>query len=576
MPTASEDQGHSPELLSLPKADLAVGELAKSQLASRVGELCSRSSGNCYLASDPAEAKSVALALQDELEVIWFPSTECLPYDAISPSPIVNTYRMRALASLPAGNGSLLVAPAVLLLERLPPPSYIKKRALSLKTGQGLNYDGFLKQLAGAGYEAVFKVKRQGQFAARGMLLDLYPSTMEKPIRIEFFDDAIDSLRFFDPKTQRSIKVVDSCEVLPAHSYPAGEENGFKMAWRRAFSDRDERDSALFQAAASGRHSPGMESYLPLFFAATACLQDYLSPKSKVILSARAKAAMSSFDELINLRYLELKEYSEDPLLPPEELFIPLKTALKKILPRSSVVDTGLFGGRSTAKKAGLTGNFSGNGKWREAPQDGLSSALAAPPPSGRAAEDFHLKDSLAEAMAVQGQLWKQGDYLVHRVHGVGIYRGIATIDSEGEKYTADYIKLEYPDGDLLYLSVHDLPLLTAYGSFGHPGVLDRLGKTKFAKAAKKAEAKARDLAAKMLARIASRRAKKVPAAAVSDSKWDQFLPYFQVARYPRSSQGRRRNKGSYRLYRCHGSPPLRRCWIWQNRGYGESHFPGF
>src|SRR5687768_2877765 len=155
-----------------------------------------------------------------DLDILHFADWETLPYDLFSPHPDIVSQRVAALFRLPRTRRGVLVVPVTSLMQRLPPPEFIAGNALDLTKGQKLDLDAEKRRLESAGYRHVPQVLDPGDFAVRGALLDLYPMGSDVPYRIELFDDEIDSLRSFDPETQRSDHPVDSIKLLPAREFP--------------------------------------------------------------------------------------------------------------------------------------------------------------------------------------------------------------------------------------------------------------------------------------------------------------------------------------------------------------------
>ena len=133
-----------------------------------------------------------------------FPDTEVLPYDTFSPYQDLTSRRLMVLRDVAAGRISTLVVAASTLLPRLAPTRYIGGYSISLAAGQKLRPEQLRLQLETAGYQRVAQVMEHGDFAVRGSLLDFYPMGSEQPVRIDFLDDEIESLREFDPDSQLS------------------------------------------------------------------------------------------------------------------------------------------------------------------------------------------------------------------------------------------------------------------------------------------------------------------------------------------------------------------------------------
>jgi transcription-repair coupling factor (superfamily II helicase) len=175
------------------------------------------------VARDPQSALRLEADLRSlsrGLPVLHFPDWETLPYDLFSPHPDIVSERVAALYRLPALSRGVLVVPVSTLLQRVAPPEWIAGNVLDLKRGQVLDLDAEKRRLQAAGYRHVPQVNDPGDFSVRGALLDLFPTGAAEPYRIELFDDRIDSLRSFDPETQRSLHPVEAVSLLPAREFP--------------------------------------------------------------------------------------------------------------------------------------------------------------------------------------------------------------------------------------------------------------------------------------------------------------------------------------------------------------------
>lgn len=279
-----------------------------------------------------------------EVPVHHFADWETLPYDLFSPHPDIVSQRVAALYALPAARRGVLVVPVASLMQRLPPPAWIAGNTLDLRKGQRLDLDAEKRRLQAAGYRNVPQVLDPGDFAVRGALLDLYPMGADRPYRIELFDDEIDSLRSFDPETQRSDHPVEAVRLLPAREFPM-DEASLRRA-REALSERfdfDPRRCPLYQDLKEGAAPAGVEYYLPLFFERTASLFDHLAPGALVVVAAGVAEAAEAFWAQTGDRWEQRRHDIERPVLAPAELYLPpeeLRAALNR-LPRTEVVGRG-------------------------------------------------------------------------------------------------------------------------------------------------------------------------------------------------------------------------------------------
>ena len=259
------------------------------------------------------------------LYIECFPDWETLPYDLFSPHPDIVSQRLRMLAALPRLTKGIVIVDLETLLQRLAPQTYIDAHAFDLPVGEALDIERFRERLAGAGYVASSQVIAPGEFAVRGSLIDLYPMGSASPYRIDLFDNEVESIRVFDPETQRSGERVQALRLLPAREFPLTAEGiqAFKRRFRNRFPG-DLTRMSTYRDIAEGAPPAGIEYYLPLFFDASATLFDYLPPNTLVAADAQLEAlATQSFAD-IQGRYEQRSHDTSRPILTPPEVFMPV------------------------------------------------------------------------------------------------------------------------------------------------------------------------------------------------------------------------------------------------------------
>ncbi|UQY35288.1 transcription-repair coupling factor [Pseudomonas fulva] len=267
-----------------------------------------------------------------ELPVLHFPDWETLPYDLFSPHQDIISQRISALYRLPSLSHGVLVVPITTALHRLPPKRFLLGSSLVLDVGQRINVDDMRARLEAAGYRYVDTVYEHGEFAVRGALIDLFPMGSKQPFRIDLFDDEIETLRTFEPETQRSIDKVESIKLLPAREFPLEKKavTDFRGRFRERF-DVDFRRCPIYQDLSTGITPAGIEYYLPLFFEETATLFDYLPQDTQVFsLPGIEKAAEQFWTDARN-RYEERRVDPERPLLPPADIFLPVEDCFARL-----------------------------------------------------------------------------------------------------------------------------------------------------------------------------------------------------------------------------------------------------
>ena len=251
-----------------------------------------------------------------------FPDREVLPYDRMNPPAEISTARLAALASMPQWR-SLIIAPMAAALQLLPPPSHLDRHALWLHVGASLDLDSFRQRAIDAGYQTVSEVSEAGEIAWRGGIIDIFPSGSPLPYRIELFGDSIDSIRAFDPESQRSLDKVERVELLPAREIPTSHEDlqRFRAQFRARFSG-DPQQAEVYRAASRNQVPAGAEQYLPLFYEACGDLSHYLPRDTIVVQSSGLLAATQRLREDWAERFAERSSDRTHPILGPDELLL--------------------------------------------------------------------------------------------------------------------------------------------------------------------------------------------------------------------------------------------------------------
>lgn len=322
IPTPSLPQkGHKRALWRSPatRTGLALEFLQAARTLERPLLVVARDSAHAH----QLEADLLALTeTESDLPVLAFPDWETLPYDVFSPHPQVVSQRLAVLRQLPALSRGVVIAPVQTLLQRIAPPTFLAGGSFDLRHGQRLSLEAERLRLESAGYRAVPQVMDPGDFAVRGGLLDVYPMGTEQPFRIELFDDEIDSIRHFDPESQRSLDRLETLQILPGREIPLDDLNRRRVLDRlRDRFDIDTRRSVLYRDLRDGHAPAGIEYYLPLFFEETASLLDYFADECMPALDDGVFAQAEAFLLQVASRYEQRRHDVERPILPPSELF---------------------------------------------------------------------------------------------------------------------------------------------------------------------------------------------------------------------------------------------------------------
>jgi len=250
-----------------------------------------------FVAPDEAAMRAVsetAAFFAPELEVIEFPAWDCLPYDRASPALSVSARRLSALHRLQEVTKApqLLVTTINALLQRAVTPFRIRESVRLLKPGMEISRESLIQLLQRQGYSRSDTVVDAGEFAVRGSIFDIYPSGLEQGLRLDFFGDELETLRLFDPNTQRSTGTVEQHLLLPASEALLDEDSvkRFRSRYRELFGANATSDP-LYQAVSDGRRLAGMEHWLPLFEERLSTLFDHLGADDLMLIDTSALGA---------------------------------------------------------------------------------------------------------------------------------------------------------------------------------------------------------------------------------------------------------------------------------------------
>ena len=234
----------------------------------------------------------------EKTPIKFFPDWETLPYDTFSPYQDILSERLKTLYELTNLSSGIVVVPITTLMHRLLPIDHLLKNAFSLDLGQKINLDDFRKRLIRQGYNFVSHVTEHGEVCIRGSLIDIYPMGKNKPFRIDLLDNEIDSIRLFDPETQRSIKKIDYLRILPAREISLADENiaRFRENWRTCFQGNPNQ-YPIYRDVSHSLAPAGIEYYLPLFYKETSTFFDYIDDNAMLVFDEEVDAAAESFLE---------------------------------------------------------------------------------------------------------------------------------------------------------------------------------------------------------------------------------------------------------------------------------------
>lgn len=268
--------------------------------------------------------------LESELEFygaapVVFPDWETLPYDRLSPHQDIISERLSLLTNMPK-KGLVLIA-ATTLAQRVVPPSWLFGQHFDIQQNEKFDVERKREQLIAAGYHSVDTVYEHGEFAIRGSLMDIFASGQDYPVRIDLFDDEVESLRYFDPETQRTIEKIEKFTILPAKEFPLKDgRSEFRDRYAEVFPHANPKRNPLYQDVIDGLASPGLEYYFPLFFSKQQMEQsqflDYVPLESLIVNEQHLDEDITQFWQEVERRYEDRRHDKDQPILPPDQLFL--------------------------------------------------------------------------------------------------------------------------------------------------------------------------------------------------------------------------------------------------------------
>ncbi len=500
--------------------------------------------------------------------LLGFPAHELLPFQELTFDAQACAARVGAAwQALTSREPIVVAAPALALKERLLPPEALKEAFAYVVAGADLSREHFLRQLLEGGYERRPVVEERGEFSVRGGIIDLFPPLYRQPLRLEFFGDEVESIRFFDPATQRSGGAsLDELVVLPA-----GEVVLTPEVRRRALEGRSRRrDPRFWHHVQEGLHFPGIERHLSEFYPTPATLWDYLPRETVVVLWDPVNLAREE-DNLLAAADPELAGWLDlTPVAqraaaycrarveflsfgaPDEAPALDFRTArldgLAQELARAGADDGRLLPALARRLEAWrrqgahtLLVSLNRHRAQRLAQlltQEGLEAEVVARPrfhnggqvqiAVGEISAGFRLdaegllvltedealgfrperrrrKDTAPPQFLTSLADLKEGDHIVHLDHGIGIYRGLVKLTVGPE--VNDFLELEYQGGDRLFLPVDRLNLVQKYlGVEGVAPKVDRLGGKSWDKAKKRVRKAVEKIARELVELYAARR----------------------------------------------------------------------
>jgi transcription-repair coupling factor (superfamily II helicase) len=304
------------------------------------------------------------------IEVLKFPAWDTLPYDRVSPNPALIARRLDTLtelASIPPRKRIVLTTVNA-ASQRIPPRKVFATTSFIAKKGARIDLEAFKKFLANNGYHRTETVREAGDYAIRGGIIDLFSSSSEEPIRLDFFGDELENIRSFDPLSQRTTSELTEIVLKPTSEIFLDPESiaRFRAAYRQAFGAVLD-DDPLYLSISEGRRFAGMEHWLPFFHEHMETIFDYV-PNAWVTLDPQiAEARAERLGEVEDFYQARVQRQTADKKakqpqykpIPPDNLFI-LDAEWKDLLEQRTVINLAPFAAAESAQSAPGTENADG------------------------------------------------------------------------------------------------------------------------------------------------------------------------------------------------------------------------
>ena len=444
------------------------------------------SQNNLLITKDAQSAIQLIEYFDGDPNFILLENSELLPYDFFSMAPIIRAKRIAALSSLLKRKGVTLISSINTILSPLPHPSHISP-INNLSVNDQFNPEKIIQEITDYGYVREDFVSEPGQYALRGSIMDIFLTSGKNPIRIEFFDNTIESIRTFNPESQIADEKIDSLNFLPSFEYPLNSEAAeiFKQEWRKNF-DIFENDSEIFTKVMSLRPAEGVEIYLPLFYKQKTSILSYLNHIDEIYVQKHTDIKAKAFEELIKERYEEYRYDLRRPLLAPENLFLNF-TQLLEFINKDVSFD---FDQPNISETTENSIELARNEK-----ADISSSKMPDP-----------------------------GDLVVHLSHGIGRFVGLKQLNTFVG--TSDCLEISYKDDSKVFVPIENMDLVSKY--FGPDDRdIDSLNSKKWKKRKDKALKQTFDTAAELLEVQAKRNGRVGFAFDIDEKEFSSFVSKF-------------------------------------------------
>ena len=448
-----------------------------------------------------------------QLRVYTYPLVQHTVFTTTTKSLELAAKQMEALTALRGSRQAVVVATAEEAAQFVTAPQKIDDAVLSFKVGEDYERETILSGLVSGGYERSDLVDRRGLFSVRGDIIDIYPLNEKEPIRLEFFGDTLENIRYFNEQTQKSSIKTDSVRILPfALAYDKEDEkttlldygnngiiiwdegNRIKEELKKSFSESIERkNEAAKWRSLAGEKRTAVQLVLSLLAQSVSELKtdETVSITSKTVAGFRKEFTLLK-DELGHWRE---RDYRIIFVISGEKRAASLNGWLKQ----------NEFYALSLTENGKDTGIFISSGEIRNGFEFPYAKTVVIAEKDIYGTQKKRLRRHTENGQEINAFTdLHAGDYVVHDTHGIGKYVGIKTIETDGVH--KDYLEIHYSGHDVLYVPTDQIQFLQRYiGNEGEAPRLSRMGGADWKKARAKAQKSIDNLAEKLVTLYAKR-----------------------------------------------------------------------
>lgn len=308
--------GFDAKLVSSADTPLTIGNVPSGMEALLLADMARAGTSVAYVMSDGqrvADLEQILGFVAPDIPVMTLPAWDCLPYDRVSPSADTSARRLAALSGLISHakkpHPAIVLVTVNAMLQKMAPRDIIESLGFSARPGNQIRMEEIAARLERNGFDRVATVREVGEFAVRGGILDVFVPGTEEPVRLDFFGDTLESIRTFDPASQRTIGQARSLDLNPMSEVTLTPDtiSRFRKNYLSLFGAAT-RDDALYQAVSEGRRYAGMEHWLPLFYEQLETAFDYLKG-FRIVTDHTAREAAKERSKLV-LDYYDARRSS--------------------------------------------------------------------------------------------------------------------------------------------------------------------------------------------------------------------------------------------------------------------------